>query len=111
MLRHLKKERIPSRTSVILTAKARLTLSGRTPGLNEATSVLVEGNWKLHILGVLIGRSMSTLERANTVKILVINPTDQEATIPKHKKLADLKILPDVILSQCHGRTRTTTRR
>ena len=65
----LKKERIPPRTSVIVTAKARLAISGRTPDLNETTFVLVEGNWKLHTLGVLIGRSMSTLEKTNTVKI------------------------------------------
>jgi len=95
----LKKERIPPRTSVIVTAKARLATSGRTPDLNETTFVLVEGNWKLHTLGVLIGRSMSTLEKTNTVKILVINPTDQEAMIPKHKKLADLRVLPDIVAS------------
>ena len=36
---------------------------------------------------------MSVLENDNTVKILVINPTDKEVIIPKQKKLANISLL------------------
>ena len=89
----MRKETIPPRTSIMVTARARSTSTGRTPDAKAAISVLVEANLKLHTLGVLAGRSMSVLENDNTVKILVINPTDKEVIIPAQKKLASISLL------------------
>ena len=40
-----------------------------------------------------MGRSILVLENTNTVKILVINPTNKEAIIPRQKKLANISLL------------------
>jgi len=94
----MRKEKIPPRTSVMVTARARSASTGRTPDAKAAISVLVEANLKLHTLGVLAGRSMSVLDNDNTVKILVINPTDKEVIIPtQQKKLANISLLTNSV--------------
>ena len=93
----MKNETIPARTSMIVTARARSASTGKTPNAKAAISVLVEANLKLHTLGVLVRRSMSVLENTNTVKTLVINPTDKEAIIPRQKKLANISLLTNSV--------------
>ena len=55
----MKKETIPARTTVMVTARAKSASTGKTPDAMAAISVLVEATLKLHTLGVLAGRSMS----------------------------------------------------
>ena len=40
---------------------------------------------------------MSVLDSDNTVKILVINPTDKEVIIPTQKKLANISLLTNSV--------------
>ena len=44
----MRKERIPPKTSIMVTARARSASTGKTPNAKAAISVLVEANLKLH---------------------------------------------------------------
>ena len=50
----MRNEVIPPGATVVITAKALSSSDGKTPDTDAAISVLVEGNFKLHTIGMLV---------------------------------------------------------